>query len=499
MLRRLLIGWWAVALAIPVAAQDVASTPAVDQRYIIGAVSEVIFPQAVRFVVSAARPAGELTAATLTIHPDGQPPLTVQVSLDGLDPAAAFTELAYVWTIPREAPPRLFQPIVYEWRLSSRSDGAARLAGELVFTDQRADWAARPDPGGQISLTMPDSGDAANVLGRLRRDLQPVYDRLVDETRRRESFNFLIYPRDRLSAGCVTGASGQPAAIGPTSRLEITCDPSLADVIFQTAGYTRVESETSGGANLRSALVAAMVSRFYRETWAALPEWFRAGLVELYRPDPKSAYLPSVIAGVRARRLFDLQSAAPDDALWRAQSYAMVAYIADQAGVEGVLQLASDGGQTAFAEVYEAVMNRPLAALLPDLEQWVFTASAEAAFAFTLYQPATPTPTLTRTIPPAPSRTPTPEPSPTLPASDTPISPARTTLTPLPSPTPTRTPTPAPPTVTPRPAGSLNTPTPEPPPAQALAQSPAGWLALVSIVLLAGAILILAVSLLRRR
>jgi hypothetical protein len=104
-LRLLLIGWWAVMWVVPAVAQDATNTPGAEQNYIIGVSSEVLFPQAVRFVVGAARPVSELTEASLTIRPEGQPPLTVRVGLEAADADAPFAELAYVWPIPREAPP----------------------------------------------------------------------------------------------------------------------------------------------------------------------------------------------------------------------------------------------------------------------------------------------------------------------------------------------------------------------------------------------------------
>jgi hypothetical protein len=174
-------------------------------------------------------------------------------------------------------------------------------------------------------------------------------------------------------------------------------------------------------------------------------------------------------------------------AIWQAQSYGMVLYIAQQIGVEATFALARAED---FAAAYSQATGETLTALIAAWEAWVFTDEAVRVYSYSIYAPTTPTPTatftptLTRTPrPPTETPTLTPDYSPTPRPSRTPIPPTRT-ITPLPAQSFLLRPTAAP---TPVPASVANSPIP----GLTLPQVVAG-----SVVLIAG---ILLVALIARR
>jgi hypothetical protein len=168
-------------------------------------------------------------------------------------------------------------------------------------------------------------------------------------------------------------------------------------------------------------------------------------------------------------------------------------YIADLIGVQGLFDLAA---ADSFDTAYEQATGQALTALLPNLRRWIFTDQASSAFDYTPYQAETPTPTPSRTLTPFP---PTATNTATVTATLT-LTPSVTgELSPTPSLTrpPTRTHTPLPPTVTPRPPSSLYTPTPAP--VQTVFDNPISRLGIITVLLIALAILGLIYVLLGRR
>lgn len=449
-----------LVLAGPALAQE--PTPQPEQGYIITWTNEVIFPQAIRFYVAMSPPVAELAAVSLAIRPQGQSPVMVDLALSEALVSEPYSEFEYIWNIPSAAPPRLFGEIQIEWRAAARNGEQARVEDALTFTDPRLTWVQRE--GDPINLTIPADGLEApgNVIGRLRRELQPVYDLLADNTGRDESFNLLLYTD--VPPGCDRNDEGEPVATGPLSGIVLDCSPDLAESVYQTSGYQVVQSSSSGYTDMLAALVDTLVRRFYG--WQNGPDWLAAGLSTFYAPVSRPGDLARLITASRADRLYTLEAMTHkpdrvDEALWQAQSYGMVLYAASRAGVPGVFRLAEQAGAAeSFDSAYQSVMNQPLAAMLADWERWLFTQQAAAAFNITPYQSATPTPTPSRT--PTLTATPAPTATPTLPPPTlTPTPPGfAPTLTPLPSATPSRTPPPSRPTVTPRPPGSLFTPTP---------------------------------------
>lgn len=486
-------------LVLAGSAQAQETTPQPEQNYIQSWTNEVIFPQAVRFSIILNRPASELASLVLAIRPQGRSPVGVEVDLKSAVVSEPYSEFAYIWAIPGSAPPRLFQDIRVEWQATARDGEKARVEDQFAFTDQRVKWARLQES--PISLTIP-AGNAEspeNVVGLLRRDLQPVYDLLAKNTGHADSFNLIVYAD--LLPGCEWSRLNEPIATGPVSDTVVACDLSLADKIFAASNLIVVRSQSSGFNAIESALIETLVRRFYN--WQKAPDWFTAGVAAFYGISPRSADLPRLIAAARNDRLFSMgdmnhMPEGADQALWLAQSYGMVLYIARQIGVQGLFDLARDARTAeSFNTVLESALRQPLASLLPNWEQWIFTSQAASAFNITPYQDATATPAPTNTATPTPTPTATNTVPPT--ATPTPLG-FLPTMTPVPTLRPSRTPTLPPPTVTPRPPDSLFTPTPAPAmPLAVIIDSPAGILGVVAIVLIVIAILVLLFTGFRRR
>jgi hypothetical protein len=152
MMKRLFLFLCCLLTAFSAAAQD--ATPEPNQGYILNTGAEIFFPQAVRFEVNVNLPASALTSAVLVVQPEGRNPVTIPVDIGQnavlKDP---FARLSYLWTLPRDNPPRLFQKISFTWQLRSRDQGSAEFTNTVQFTDARVDWVA--DTAGPISLTLP--------------------------------------------------------------------------------------------------------------------------------------------------------------------------------------------------------------------------------------------------------------------------------------------------------------------------------------------------------
>lgn len=449
-------------IAAPVLAQEEAPTWQPQQEYIIGWTTEVIFPQSIRFTVALGRPASELASAVLTILPEGQPAAQINLNLaETVVVAEPYSELAYLWDIPRNPPPRLFSNVDFQWRLVSRQNEVAQIEDTFMFADQRAEWVQDEDS--RFALTASVNGPD---LARLRRDLTPVYDLLSSNLGRAQSFNLILYDEDVPSASCIHNTDGDLVAVGPASGVEVECDPAMAQAIFSASGFDVID--LSGASSAQQAIIAHMTDGFYQQTWENknVPAWFRVGLQQFYIPEAKTGLLPLILTAARNGRLFTLNEMASlpnhEIDLWRAQSYGMVLYVADQIGVPALFQLANEiGAAETFEAAYLAATGQPVDALLANWERWIFTDDAATAFVYTPYQATTPTPTATSSPTPFP---PTDTPTLTLTATAT-VTPTVTGVlssTPLPTRTQTPTAAPATPSVTPRPAGSLNTLTPIP-------------------------------------
>ncbi len=449
-----------------VQAQDEISTPTADWIYFWS--GEPLYPEVVRFTVVVDFPVADLALAALTIQPEGQEAIEVPVSIvQSVTFTDNYTVLVYFWQIPPDDPLPLFTEVAYGWRIVTQQDVVGEVHDTFTFSDDRVTWIQDEDPDGKINLTVPaDSVDP--VL--LRNQIRDVYDLLVENLGHQPSqlpLNIILYPKTLPVSPCVENGAGQLIIISPEDNVEIPCRPNMPEAIFRANNLELlVSDQTIIGTDDEAALTEFLFDLFYKPLWQdkAVPEWFRVGLAQVYLPTMKFELAPDVRLAARNNRLFSLKemttglSVTQDDpvllTLWRAQSYGMVVYLAEQLGVPGLFQLAQDIAEMeSFDAAYQEAMGQTVAALLPVWENWIFRDSTVAAFGFSPYQVDTPTPPPTRTHTPFP---PTITSTPTATVTDTPTATVTGFLSATPLPSRTSVPTSKPPTpsITPRPPGS---------------------------------------------
>ncbi|MBZ0302765.1 MAG: hypothetical protein K8J31_23680, partial [Anaerolineae bacterium] len=439
----LIIGFAASILVAPVRAQEVLP---VSEGFVFKWWGENIFPEGAAFHLTLSRPVDDLAEVMLTITIRGQEPVVYPVDLS--EPAASgpsFTDLDFLWPFPEDAALSLFsdQDVTYEWQASDVQGQTARVVDRLIIRDDRVAWIRDQDPQNFINLTVAQDGPTPSLI---RQSVLLPYNLMAANTDRVPEFHIILYKPDLDPSGCdvlrdpETGESRQ-AAVGPVSRLELPCNTQRAAQWYAANGLDVVQADGRTVVGAQSALVRFMTAQFYQPLWngADVPDWFLSGLTEFYLPTSKARLLLPVRDAARVDDLLPLEvmdSSQPGQPLWQAQSYAMVLWLADQIGVQGLFDLAGQlGTAPSFQAAYEAAVGQSLDALLPQLGRWAFTTAASAAFNMTPYQAATATPGASDTPIPLPPS-----------ATDTAAS-ATPTLTPAvtgvlsPTPTVTRTPT----------------------------------------------------------
>ncbi len=500
-----------MVFTVPLMAQEGTAEPTPDiPDFVLNWSTELVFPQVIRFYIVIAYPMAELPSVNLTIQPPGQQPveIVVDVAASALTTESdPYTELAYFWNIPRDAPPQLFRDIVYDWRVVTTRAGVADFTDTVLFADPRVEWIEDEDPAGVIHLVVPGDGiDPAQV----RNSVRDIYDLMVENIGRREVFNIVL--ANETLPDCSINDDGEPVVTGVSFSEdgEVPCDPALVEATYRTSDYTLVRYDTLNPLRSSQAAIAELfAATYYLPIWQEgdVPAWFHAGLVQFYLPTLKFEMLQPIQEAARNNRLFNLVEMATepvdtgglDYAVWRAQSYGMVLFIANEIGVPGLFQLANDAGTAdSFAAAYEDAVGQALEVLLPRWGNWIFTASAFDAFGYTPYMAVTPMPTITRTLTPFPP-TPTPISTSTHVPTPTPTVTGVLSATPLPSHTPSNTPLPPTATVTPRPAGSIvDTPTPIP---VAITEevSPLGLVAVAGIFVVLAALSFIYLRILRKQ
>ncbi len=467
LLRRLLtlifIGFLFV---VPVTAQDTQtpeSTPEVPVSggYIFNWYTEMVFPQAVRFFITVLHPVDQIREVTLTIQPQGRSAQTVRV--DFSEPIATndiLTDLEYFWEFDTSL--ELFSEVTYEWQIVDNSGQEAFVRDRFILQDERVEWVQAEDPLGILDLTLPADGPSPDQIWQ---NTRLAFNLISANTGRTDRFNVVLYNADLPASGCTGSDADSMVATGMISGAELACKPNRSEAIYRANDYDVVEARSGTIAGAQAALTTFFAKQIYGDLWQAntVPDWFLDGLAQFYIPTPKATLLGVIQNAARTNQLLPLEGmfrSAPGD-LWQAQSYTMVAYIADKIGVQRLYDLANRMGEPGadFNEAYEAAAGEPLNALVSNLRRWLFTDAAAGAFTFTVYQAETPTPTATVTNTATSTATPTQTPTITASPSVTGVLSATPSLTPRPSQTPTRPPA----TITPRPAGSLFTPTPVPP------------------------------------
>ena len=424
---------------------------------------ELLYPVGVHFFLVIDRPLSAVLDVRLIINIEGETEPRILEFADIRTYATVtdpFTELNVVWRIPPDNPLALNVLVNYEWQVSLSETQITTIPGVFAYQNPQSEWVLDVDSQNRLDLLMP----LVNNLtpDALRQRINPIYERLVQNTGRTLRFRVMLenaqYPFDPCtSAQTISNKTGD---------IETPCDGTVLNSYLRQIGYTRL----TGQASLSDQLIPYIIESFYAPLWANsdYPAWFRQGILLMYTPTDKQYALENVKEASRTNTLFSLDQMNRLDEtrpeLWRSQSYVMTLYMAQRIGFSGLFDVAR--AQTisetpiSFVRRYQTAMNAPLEALLPTLNNWIFTIQAESASAVTIYGDPTPIPSPTPSVTPfPPTSTPTFTETPT----NTPTATVTgvQTATPIPSLTPTNTPI-FTPSVTPRPAGFRDTPPPLP-------------------------------------
>lgn len=433
--------------------------------------AQLVFPQAIIFEASVALPAEEVARVVLTIAPANGVSTVIEMPRDvAFEFAQEYVVANYRWQVPVNAPPPLASEVAYTWQIVTTRDEVVTAEGVVIYQDERVpEWQTVANDAQTLSVTAP-KGIASLDVVRLYDALNTVYTRLETETNTRPVLKWLLYT-DALPLGCARDADGQ-AFVTYTFKAETMTEPCNAALIERVfAGYT-IETFTSESVWL-DAKMNEMVRAFYAPFWqgAALPSWVIYAVTQLYKPYPSYDQPAALRQTLRTQRPLSLSQLAelPTDpqrlALWEAQAESLLRYLMDKWGVPATLELVRGLATTPIEEAFTRLSGAQSDALLPAWQAWLYTARAEQAYGYSLYQPVTATPTATFT----PSRTPRPS---ALPPTPTATDDATPTLR------PTHTGIPPTATVTPLPAGGFTLRSTPVPVVAPVSTAPSGYNAL---------------------
>ncbi len=457
---------WVLACAVtPITAQEQtptpppASTPVPEFAYIDAWQSYVLFPEAVLFRLRVGPPSDtELIAAVLTLDvPSLGEPQTIVIDLNDdevVSQEATVTNIVYQWRFPTAADaPLAFEAINYQWDVTLSDGASERVLDTVVFDDHRSVWVEQTDATVPLRLVAPVRRLS---LAGLMDALRPTVELLsVQATAPQDVQDVILYPGESITVACELNENGLPFVANASFPLALPCTPGKAIDIYQRSGYVIYDPATERVSTSRRLLVPLLVQQAYAPVWGAgeVPLWFQVGIEKHYdQASDKIRLLSPVLVASRNQQLFSLDGLAdvpsPDDpayAIWQAQSYGMVIYIAQRHGLETLYELARQAGRGDFPTIYADLTGESLRSLIELWQTWIFSDEAPAVYGLDLYGPptVTPTPILSPT-PRPPSLTPFPTftPTATFPPTNTPVPPTET------------------PTVTPRPAREVFTPTP---------------------------------------
>ncbi len=456
---------------VPISAQDeLDATPTptpVVPEFVTTWSEEVIYPQAVRFQTRLERPLEEILLLELTLKPPGQPERVLRVAQadDVIEQGRTYTIFEYLYEVPADNPLPFLADVEYEWNVVTSRGENASLSGVFAYDGPESDWIVDNDPGDRLNLIYPD-GEVD--VDQLRLSFNPIYDLMAANTNHTDEVDLLISTQNRPFDPCVKNAHGDLVVIGPKSGTEVVCTESVALGIIEDLDYTLFEPRNSTPLTLVEGAVRHAYDQSYAPIWAAndVPEWLKTGLLYVYLPGTKTSLIDGIRQASRTDSLYSASAMNERDLAnslkWDGQAYAMTLYIADQVGIPALFELAHVPENSTFDVHYENIVGKPLNALIPNIENWVFSSAAEAHAQLNLYQGATPVPMPTQTNTPfPPTETPIPTATDTATPTETPFG-FRFTATPLSSRTPTLTFTPLPSTNTPLPARSFRNLTPQP-------------------------------------
>ncbi len=412
--------------------------------------TRVAFPHQVFFRIDIKLPATEVAGVTLVIDTINKLHTEINFPTDKPYSFAVGEVIAtYIWEIPKDNPPPLFQPLRYTWRIKNTSGQQFEEVRSIEFTDERAVWQTTTALDNALTIIAPK--DISRSIGSIQVELTDALTLLQEKVGQTPKVRLLIYDTG-VTPGCGLDADKKPvysAYKDDGSRAEQPCDLIQAETIYKASSDTVLQIGVDQ--NLTSALTASLVRDTYAPLWTGkpVPLWFSAGLEQFYQRQPnRDAFFTSREA-LRSDMPFtlaqmDTPPSAENAIVWNAQAYGMLIYLASRTGVENIFALARDIPQSAsFEDAFKARMGFDIAGLVAAWQTWLFKRETENAYLYTPYLATTPTPTATVT------QTQTPIP-PTVTETFT----ATIELSATPRVTITRRPPPA--TVTPLPAQGLN-------------------------------------------
>ncbi len=413
----------------------------------------LFFPQQVNFLLLTKRRESNIAELDLIVRHGGESfPITIDPTTVITTPNGGLIE--YTWIIPGDPLPRLFQPIRYQWNITTVEGRVFNLAGDFVFEDTRIEWQLSNDLSAQVNINY---GRGQVDPNRVRQGIRETYNLLFEDLDNQPTYNLVVYPSN-VPVGCATNQEGDPIIRIPTTEgIEtVECNLDFAYRIFDDSDYM-VFSESSVDL-IQQTLIKLLVETYYLEQWGAsdVPDWFLSGLQQFYDPRPKTEMLVLAQKESRLGDLLSLDELAiqPEDedklALWEAQSVGLVIYLADKIGVDALFDFADSLNQyDSFEEAYDDVVNQDLDLLLLSWQDWLFLSSSEADYQYQPYLPDTATPTVTATVTQTPTPTFTPSITPDITSTPRPTFtriPPPSTTTPLPAQSFSVQPTDAPPT-----------------------------------------------------
>lgn len=412
---------------------------------VIEAKSDWMFPFGAGFTLILDMPPNALTSAVLSISQTGWPSQTLVAQPQPVDNQDGRTRIRYLWEIPQNNPPNLFEPIAFTWLFTKNDGTLITYAETTTFTDPDFGWGIDNAPDSPIVLAAPD-----NTLRpiALRRHVVSLVERLRSTTGQALSgIKIVLYDGSTSLERCPFDNQ----VIGVNTELRLSCTTGVLERLYAAQGYTVMRVTPLNGASALSALTDYLVDTAYTPLWTGqdVPAWFRFGLKRFYDPTTKTDQLGLVINAARNGSLLpslDTPPTAQNRALWEAQATGWVLYMAEQVGFDGVLSVASSlSPDRSLADAYSERTGSPLSSVGVGWRTWLFTERASALYGLSLYAPATATasptatitltPTMTHTPTTIPSRTPTPTPSDT--PAYTPSNTRTATVTATPTPTTT--------------------------------------------------------------
>lgn len=416
----------------------------------------LLYPEAIWSDFVLLRPASDFERAVMIIEqPESGFSQRVELNLSEIaEVTDPYTDFSYVWNIPIENPPRLYTNMMVRWEFVLREGRTDDLTTLIPFEDSRANW--QVDVDGSVRLALPSELNPAT----LRPDVERIYDLMRGHTGQTVQVGLALFDAAMPINPCDTDNDGQSVVRtqGLVREVTLACDPAKTLALHTASGYTPLQTQFITYNGALEAVSGALVERLYGARLSAAPEWFRYGLGLFYAPTDKLNYLEEAQRAARVGGLVSLDAPPPDDpikrAIWQAQSYGMVLYMAEQIGVDALFELAASLDTRSLADAYRASADQPLSAVRPAWRDWIYSAQARTAYTYNPYLETTPTPTATLSatpFPPTNTRTPTITATPTITPTVTGV------LSPTPRPSNTPGPT-ATPTFTPRPAGSFSIP-----------------------------------------